>query len=42
MSKKHNKKDYLIGSIIAGVTSAVCLAGMKLINTKMQKKKDKK
>ncbi len=39
-TKKTNKKDYIIGSIIAGAVSAACLAGMKLIDKKMQKKKD--
>jgi len=40
-TKKTNKKDYIIGSIVAGVVSAACLAGMKLVDKKMQKKKDK-
>jgi len=40
-TKKTNKKDYLIGSLIAGVVSAACLAGMKLIDKNIQKKKEK-
>jgi hypothetical protein len=40
-TKKSTKKDYFIGSVIAGAVSAACLAGMKLIDKKMQKKKDK-
>ena len=41
-TKKTNKKEYLLGTIIAGVVSAACLAGMKLIDKNIQKKNEKK
>lgn len=39
MSNKNDKKQYLIGSFLAGAASAACLLGMKLIDRKIQKKK---
>lgn len=41
-TKKTTKKEYLLGTIIAGVVSAACLAGMKLIDKNIQKKNEKK
>ena len=38
MNKKSDVKQYVIGSLLAGTLSAVCLAGMKKIDRKMQKK----
>ncbi|MBO4991103.1 MAG: hypothetical protein J6E42_02990 [Firmicutes bacterium] len=41
MNKKSDVKQYVIGSLLAGAVSAVCLSGMKKIDRKMQKKKKK-
>ena len=40
MTKK--KDSAVLGSLIAGVVSALCLAGMKLIGNKMEKDEKKK
>lgn len=42
MDKKTSKRQYLIGSALAGAASALCLAFMKRIEQKMQKKNSKK
>ena len=40
MKKKND--SYLLGSLIAGAVSALCLAGMKLVGKKMDEKEEKK
>lgn len=40
MQKK--KDSYLLGSLVAGAVSALCLAGMKLVGKKLDKKEEKK
>lgn len=40
MQKK--KESILIGSLVAGAVSALCLAGMKLVGKKMDEKEEKK
>ena len=37
MKKKND--SFLLGSLIAGVVSALCLQGMKLVGKQMEKKK---
>ena len=39
-TRKATKKDFVIGTVIAGAVSAACMAGMKLINNKMKKDKN--
>ena len=39
---KKKNESYLLGSLIAGAVSALCLAGMKLVGKKMDKKAEKK
>jgi len=41
MRKKRND-SYLLGSLTAGAIAALCLAGMKLVGKKMDKKAEKK
>ena len=40
MKKKND--SYLLGTLIAGAVSALCLAGMKLVGKKMDEKEEKK
>ena len=40
MKKKND--SYLLGSLIAGAVSALCLAGMKLVGKKMDENEEKK
>lgn len=40
MKKKND--SFLLGSVIAGVISALCLQGMKLIDNKMEENEKKK
>ena len=40
MQKK--KDSYLLGSLVAEAVSALCLAGMKLVGKKLDKKEEKK
>lgn len=40
MKKKND--SYLLGSLIAGAVSALCLAGMKLVGKKLDEKEEKK
>lgn len=40
MPKK--KETYRIGVLIAGLVSALCLGGMKLVGKKMEKEAEKK
>ena len=40
MKKKND--SYLVGTLIAGAVSVLCLAGMKLVGKKMEEKEEKK
>ena len=39
---KKQKDSFLLGTVIAGVVSALCLRGMKLIGKKMENEEKKK
>jgi len=39
---KKKNESYLLGSLIAGAVSALCIAGMKLVGKKMDEKEEKK
>ena len=39
---KKKNESYLLGSLIAGAVSALCIVGMKLVGKKMDEKEEKK